>query len=91
MSEFSTAEEFRFLAVQCEAQAAGTHREQDDQFVRFLAANIFTLGGHAAIEFIAHLIAEVMAPSEPIPDVLRRTADALRASAERLEARGRAA
>lgn len=91
MSDFTNADEFRFLAAQCEAQASGQHRDQDATFVRLLAANVFALGGHAAIEFIARLIAEAMAPEEPLPDVLRRTSRALRASAERLEAQGRAA
>lgn len=91
MAEISTADEFRFLAAQCDAQAEGEHRDQDAEFIRRLAPCVFALGGHAAIDFIARLIAEAVAPEEPLPDVLRRTAQALRASAERLAARGRAA
>ena len=83
--DFTIADEFRFLAIQCEEQAASAERGQDAGFIRLLAANIFQLGGHATIEFIARLIGEAAVPAGSIPDLLKRTAAALRQAAVRLD------
>ena len=76
---FSPAEELAFLSAQCRAQASGNHRDQDREFIRTLAGQLFSVGGCATLDFIARAIAELADPKADLPAQLTRIASASRA------------
>lgn len=95
--EFSIAEELRFLAAQCDAQVASTHRDQDREFIRTLAGSLYRVGGCGLLDLISRMIADAADPlrqPSQLTGIITSRAAILREMAEALDAleqRGRAA
>ena len=73
------ADEMRFLAAQCHAQAEGSHRDQDRQFIAGLVAQLAILGGPDAANAASLISIEAMrCKPEELPDLIRLAGTALR-------------
>lgn len=85
-STISLADEMRFLAAQCQAQAEGTHRDQDRQFIAGLVAQLAILSGPDASNASNLISIEAMRcrPDE-LPDLMRLAGTALRHGARVVE------
>lgn len=84
------ADEFRFLASQCQAQAEGDHRDQDRQFIAGLVAQLAVLGGPDA-ENTAGLLADEASrcTQGELADLIRLAGTALRHGARIIEGKMR--
>lgn len=89
--EFPLADEFHFLALQCEGQANGPHRASDRGFLERLVASLFEITGEFSLRFSSQLIAEASAEQASLPVILRQAGAILRLIATRLDQEGRAA
>lgn len=80
------ADEFRFLAAQCRAQAEGDHRDQDRQFIAGLVAQLAVLGGPDAANTSSLLSIEACrCKPDELPDLIRLAGTALRHGARVIE------
>lgn len=95
--EFPIVDELRFLALQCDAQVASTHRDQDRAFIQTMAGVMYQVGGCDMLQTVAGMIADAADPlrhPDGLPGVIKSRAVILRELAdiiERSTANGRAA
>jgi len=56
ITSFTIADELRFLAIQCQAQVRGTHRDQDRAFIDNLIARLFEIAPNLSLIYARQLI-----------------------------------
>ncbi|MGL5447475.1 MAG: hypothetical protein ACRDBL_09215 [Rhabdaerophilum sp.] len=90
---FTLAEELRFLGIQCMAQARGTHRDQDREFLSNLVGRLFECAPNLSVIYARLLFPAADLPGANLPALLMTAAKDLSSLANDLEQhmQGRAA